>query len=354
MSRTRRNEVLVGLFVMASFGVLFGMTALIRGTTGINPWELQTRLRNVVGLEIGSAVLVSGFRLGRVTEMYPTTMEDGEPGVIVEMKVSRTIPIHENAVAKLAQQGFVGDMRIEIYPGTEDFPTVDDGFVLQSQPATDITAAFSSAQEIVEDAHLTIIAVKELLSDPERISKIDKTLENIAQATDNVNKIVVENQKSLTTSLENIQQVSGESKEIVAQVRDLLLKVDARFESLGSQAEGAISDVRGEVKQLSARADQLLANADKAATSADELVVDARSELAALTKQFNETADKINALLDDIREGDGTISRLLNDAAIHEDVSGALTAISGFLGRDPSRPYNLTIDYEPTERTAAP
>lgn len=354
MQRTRKNEIIVGLFMILSLVALLGMTFVIRGSTGISPYKVRVQFADVAGLEIGAPVLVSGFRLGRVTEMDPVRTETGESAVVITAKISRKIALYKDAEVRLMQQGFLGDKRLEMSPGNPEAGEVEEDQMLRGVQPTDMNAVFAEAQQVATELKETLMAVRKAVTDPERIAKIDSTIANIETSTEELRAILAENRTSVRETVENLKQISAKSKEIAEKADRLLADAQGRMDRIGGVAEETLTELRDDSRELSAKVDRFLDQANEVSANANELVTTSRDEFRSISGRFAETSENVNRLLTSINEGKGTVGMLVNDPRPFNDLQESVAALKNLLLREENQLYDRRLPYRTGQATGAP
>lgn len=329
MSGNRRNEIIAGSFVLLGLAMLFMITFLIQGTTGLSPLEVRCTYRNVAGLDIGSPVLVQGFRVGRVVEMVPSLDDEGLPTVIVVSNVARTIPIYRDATVNLVQQGFIGDKRLEIDPGTPEAGELEDGQMIESIPPTDIAEVLGNAQGMFADVEVILANIREITSDRERIARVDEVIANIASTTERLEALLAENETQVRETIENVRVASGRAVELTDRAERVLADAESRAGRVGEEVEGLVVEARQTRADLDERVQGLL-------REAEELMASARGEIESVSRVARETGEEARTLLEELNAGRGTIGRLLVDPQPLEDVQEALAGVQSVLGSKPT------------------
>lgn len=334
MKQSQRNELIVGAFVLVAGAALFGLTFIIQGSTGMNPYVVNVEFANVSGLEIGSPVLVQGFRTGRVAEMLPGRKDTGEATVVVVTKIARTIPIYKNAKVSLVQQGFIGDKRLEIDPGTEDAGEVVDGETLGSIPPTDLTELFKKGERMMEDLRVTLANVRQITSDQERLKKIDTAIANISDSTTELKSIIEENRENVRLAVSNVQDLSAKGNRIAERADQLL-----------GNADEAMAEFRKSTQDLTKKVDSLLAQADGVGTNANDLLVSSREQVEDVSESLQTTSDSLNKLISELNQGKGTVGMLLKDPRPFEDLQESISAVRKMLLEEQNDLYDHRLPY---------
>ncbi|MEQ8818897.1 MAG: MlaD family protein [Sumerlaeia bacterium] len=360
MSDKRTNDVLVGLVVLASFVALTVMTLTIRSEMIHSTIKISAIYDNVSGLEVGSPVLISGIRKGRVSSIR--AIEDSKPGglreqkVLVGMIVRDDITLYSNARIKLVQQGFIGDKRVEIEPGSEaGGEPIASGAVLPGVPPMDIELAIKQFQDIADDVQATVAQVRDFVDSDETVGNISKALEGVGQTVEELNLYLADNRENVTATVANARSISDRTAEY--------LKEGGKADRITEEAARTLETTRGEVQELSAKAEDVIARADRIASeleltlghvrrdanrvsdSAVAFMDTTKEDFKALSQDAAETSENLNAILGKVRRGEGTVGRLVNDPAPFEDLKASAEALRNFLLRSERGFYDTRIPY---------
>jgi len=335
-----KNEIVVGLFIIFALVVFFAMTFIIRGSTGVSPYYVNTEFANVSGLEIGSPVLVQGFRVGRVIDMTAGIDKKGEATVVVTSKVARKIPIHKDASVALVQQGFIGDKRLEIDPGTKEAGEIENYDTVRSIPPTDLTVFLADAQEMVADLKATLANTRALTEDKDRIAKIDATIANIEESTARLSAIIEENRESIRDTVENVEKLSVRTLEIAD-------KTEAKVLAIAESTEALVKEIRETRETLDKRAAKLMDKADTIGENTNILMVSTREEIKALSDKLLLATDNINDILGQVNRGQGTIGALVKDPQPFDELQESITALRSLLVQQRGEYfYDTKLGYE--------
>lgn len=345
MKRSRKSEIIVGLFVLVALAALLSMTYLIRGSTGRNPYTVRAAFPNVAGLEIGSPVLVSGFRTGRVVSMEPYIDEDKRQLVMVVSSVARTIPIYEDGAVSLVSMGFIGDKRLEVDPGTHGGKEIGDEFVMKGIPPTDFNEIFDEAKGIVADLSVTVKKAREFATDDERMKQLADTITNINKTSEEVRLTVEENRAQVKQAIEQVNKLTADGKDITAQSKRILADAEARIKTLGDQVDGAVTDFRKNSKEVSALLEKISTRADTLGANADDVLVSSKAELKRISDNFDRTSANVNEILESINSGKGTVGKLVNDPRPFEDLQASIAALRKLLFEETDGFYDRRLDY---------
>jgi phospholipid/cholesterol/gamma-HCH transport system substrate-binding protein len=291
----RRNEVLVGVFVTVALIVgILGTLWLSRSGLLSDSYPLYTRFRWGANLKQGQEVWLAGFAVGTVDRVE--LRSDG--WLDVWMAVDEKYSVPEGSIAQLKTASFFGDMAINLEPPLNFRSNVQRGDTIPAAPPPPTMDALLS-----------------------RLDSVSRGVSDVAQAFE-------------------IQMVR----------------------------EGGIQDLKGTitatnrlVRQISQIADEqsrelsrLTRNLNRSVSAIDSTVVDSTmrnirtttANLAQLSADFQETRQRMTALLTKLESGDGSAAKLLNDPGLYNDVRALVQRVDSLttdFKKNPRKYINLEI-----------
>src|SRR6266478_7153151 len=145
--RLERNEILTGLLVIGTIGVIAFLLVLLGAPGLFRPLvTYRVYFDNAAGIKPGAVVMLAGRKIGQVQKLYsPVTPEEekqakqaaaaihppeanpspsptatpGKPRfeVRVDVQVDKSARVYRDAKTRLMQLGLLGDMAIDITQG---------------------------------------------------------------------------------------------------------------------------------------------------------------------------------------------------------------------------------------------
>jgi phospholipid/cholesterol/gamma-HCH transport system substrate-binding protein len=263
------SEMLVGILVLIGIILLFYMSFRIGkfGTFGQQGYEITVSLDNANGLDPRSPVHIAGVEVGRIK----TIKLDGYKA-LVTLLVKKGIQIPVDSKAAVKTQGTLGDKYIEIIPGSRQTYLAAGDRINDVVMATDLDEVFTRVSVAAKNFGDTMNDFKGIIGEPEKV---------------NIKK-----------SLENIQTVSGDFKELIATNKDNVGRIVNNLETISKDIE----DGKGTIGKLAK--DETLYN-------------DARDVVASL-----------KSVSSDIEQGKGTLGKLAKDESLYTDVKKAVDNIT--------------------------
>jgi phospholipid/cholesterol/gamma-HCH transport system substrate-binding protein len=217
MASQGENNTKLGLFVLAGLIVLilsFYMIGKNRNLFG-STFELRSRFSNLNGLVEGSNVLFAGIQGGTVKKIDIIADTSIEVTMIIDDKVRAYI--HKNALASIGTDGLMGNKVVNILPGNNNSPLVENHDLLLSQKMVNTDEMLQTLSKtnnniagISEGLKTTVLRINNssvwgVLNDKSLGLSLKSSLRNINKATVNANQIT----KSINDMVTQTQNGKG-------------------------------------------------------------------------------------------------------------------------------------------------
>lgn len=332
-SRTIR-EGSVGLMILAAVALFVGTALWLRGFNPANrSFRIFMEFANSAGLQDGAPVRYRGVTVGKIVGIKPLPNK-----VEVEAEISPAdIIIPGKVIAQVNQSGLISQTAIELVPQTQLTGTIttkpldkncDSTLILcnnarlPGKPGVSIDelisasvrfaniytdpAFFNNVNSVVSNTSAAAAEVTKLAKEFNLLTKdarqelktfsasaaaISRTADKIGLTADQVNSLIVTNQSTLVSTLNNLSQTSLQLRGTVGNLGTVLNRVDrAEFlqnlETLTANAAKASANLRAASDALSSPANLLMLqqtldsarstfqNAQKITADLDELTGD--------------------------------------------------------------------------------
>lgn len=155
------------------------------------------------GFAKGMPVKLSGFRVGKITDM--TLNEQAMVDITIEVAKKYSKWIRSDSTIKLVKEGLVGDSIVEVSVGSLDKPELKTG---ESITYLKTKGLDELADEIAEKVKPVLIEVKDIISyinDPN--GDLKKTVRNLEVLTNNLDKTRENTDLLLTTTTRNLETI---------------------------------------------------------------------------------------------------------------------------------------------------
>lgn len=303
------KEFKIGFFAIASIiALVFGVNYL-KGINILNDnSDFYAVYENIGGLQVGSPVLVNGYKVGMVSNIDLLTEQN--QNLLVTISLDKEFDMAKNTVCKIVNQDLMGTKGIALILGdTDELVRGGDTLIsgiegsLQDEVNAQILPLKNKAEELIGSIDSVMMIVTAVLNKDTRdnlrnsLSSLDKTFELMSQTMVRVDSMVDIND-------------------------DRIAKVVKNLESITSNLESS----NGEIKTI-------LTNF---ATLSDSLV---KADIATVLQNVNDIATKIN-------NGEGSIGLFLKDDKIYANFEKSTRELASLLEdikKNPSRYVNFSI-----------
>lgn len=275
------TELKVGIVVLFSIVLLFYMSVRI-GKFGIltqQGYELKADFKNVAGLDNKSPVQVAGVEVGRVKDIR---LQEYHARATLIITPGVKIPVDSKVAIK--SFGILGDKYLEIIPG--------------------------QSTQYLKDRD-TIHNVVSYADYDELFNTVNTAAKSFGETMDDLNQVLGDKEKqNIRASLQNIQQASGEFKEMLAENRDNvqvittnLATASERFEPIAKKADSTLTGMN-----------EIIQEVREGKGTLGLLVKDDK-----LYKDASQTLASLRSISDDINQGKGSLGKLMKDEELYLD-----------------------------------
>ena len=170
-----RNEILTGLLVIGTIGVIAFLLVLLGAPGLFRPLvTYRVYFDNAAGIKPGAVVMLAGRKIGQVQKLYsPLTAAEEkqaeqaaaaihpqEPGASpapvsrfearVDVQVDKNARIYRDARVQMMQLGLLGDLAVDFTRGTQDSGRAKDGESFVGERTPDLGEAAAKMLEVIK------------------------------------------------------------------------------------------------------------------------------------------------------------------------------------------------------------
>ena len=244
---------------------------------------------NVEGLVASNPVTINGFKIGNVQKINLSA--DGSNKLEIKLIIDNEVEFSKSSKAELYETGLIGGKAIAIIPNYQDGSIAESGDYLQGTIKPGLTELVNQKltplqdklESAIQNADKVVLNINELLSDDTKTSlqQIILNFKNISESlnetTNNVNSIILNNSNAIENSLKNIESSSKNINEITksvsdANVSDLISKLNSTVSNF-NLALNKINNGNGSVSKLLEN-DAIFNNLEKATSELEALIND--------------------------------------------------------------------------------
>jgi phospholipid/cholesterol/gamma-HCH transport system substrate-binding protein len=327
---TRRNEVLVGLVVIAGIVLIVFGTMWMQGLRlGREEVAVRARFSEVGQLLTGSSVKYRGVPIGRVESIE---LERGGAAVIVSMTIAGDVRLPGDPVVLLAPESMFGDWQAEIvsrgqFPYYEYAESLSPN-VLPGYALPDMSRLTAVADQIGRNI-ATISDRFEIAFTQETADNIREAIENIQEVSEQLTGLVGSQQLAIEEVARNLETTSEAAGQAALTMQRAFAEVEQAI------AGGRLTGIMQNVERTSSRTDSLVA-----------LLVLASQDMRNVAARADTTFRQVGGIASAVERGEGTLGRLLRDTALYYtlvETNVEVQALLSDIRRNPRRYINLTI-----------
>lgn len=321
------KELRLGTIALITLGVMvWGYNFLKGQKVFAERTTFYSVYNDVYQLAVSSPVYINGLPVGSVSKI------EVNPDNVKEMKVSYMIEgefsIPKDAKAVMISEGIVGGRAISIkYDHNCDGDCAPNGSELEAG-IEGLIESMVTKEEIGD----YVEAFKDALDKSfggegsnGTIKNLDSIVANLASLTGTFDQVMKQSANNLSKTMDNIESITGN----IAQNNEQISGIISNLDKITSDLEAA------KMSTVVEKADMAMENTNTAITSLQKTIEDS-----------GVTLDKINSLLDEVKNGEGSLSKLLNDKALYENMeetSKNLSLLLQDLRLNPKRYVSVSI-----------
>jgi phospholipid/cholesterol/gamma-HCH transport system substrate-binding protein len=293
----------VGLFVVltgaAAYGVFRYVSPEVSGGKG---YTVHAYIHDATGLATRSRVTIAGIPVGTLDSIK---LENGQARL--DVKVKNDILLYENATLGKKSTSLLGESVVVLTSGTPDRRQLHDGdeihiIVTETTPGD----LMEEVKEIADSIKAVAAQLAASIGTEQGGQNIRLILQNVADATDALNKTIRENRELIHETMLNVQQITTNANPEIARILENVRVVTEDVRQLMATANASPAGQKGELRDTIEHLDQ----------SSKEL----QSALSHI--------DSVSARID---RGEGTIGKLTKDDQLVNEVTGVAEGINDYV-----------------------
>lgn len=278
------NEFKVGLMALASMIAVVVMSLVVTSNqSGFGEYvPYKTIIKNASGIFPKTPIKVAGINAGRIK-----SIELQGNQALISFEVLERVKITENSVLKIKSVGFLGDKYLEIFVGTSE-NRLSSGATIRSEEGGGMEALVKDASDVMKDVKDIVSSLKGSLAPEGQKAPITVILDDV--------KDLVKNTKEMTSSLKRI--INGNEQKLNDMIANLeTFSEDLAFHMNQDEPESVVADVQ----QILSKTDNMMKD--------------------------------LSAIVSNMRDGKGTVGKLLVEEEIADDVRQTLAGVKRIFNR---------------------
>lgn len=305
------NEFRVGVFavvviVLAVSGFQFLKGESLFGGT----YTLVATFQQAGGVTEDIPVTVRGLAVGRVSDVSL-----GEDGVRVRMRIRNGVELRDGTTASVTGVSALDDVSISL-ERAEEGPLLSAGDRIPTENQGTLDKLRDRAVPIA--------------------NRVDSVLTTAGGALSKIDRLVGTTEGDVTTTLANLRSASADVESLLTQDRDRLHRTLVHLEHTSSSLDTLARDLQSITSN----------NRDTLGQATRDLSTTLKRTRRA-SKSIARSAEDLDRILTDLREGKGTVGRLLNDPRLYESLHSVSVTADSLLNdfqEDPGRYLDTTVE----------
>ena len=238
------KEFKIGLFAITSIiALIFGVNYL-KGINILNEnRNFYSVYENIGGLQVGSTVLVNGYKVGMVSDI--NLLAQQRQNLLVTISIDKEFDIPVNTICKIVNQDLMGSKGITLVLGDNNY-LVNSGDTLigniegslQDEVNAQILPLKNKAEELIGSIDSVMMIVTAVLNKNTRenlrnsLSSLDKTFELMSQTMGKVDTMVDLNDERISKVIQNLESITTNLESSNGKIKNILTNFSSLSDSL--------------------------------------------------------------------------------------------------------------------------
>lgn len=293
----------VGLFVALSGAAAYGIYRFVSPTgSGGNGYTVHAYIHDATGLATRSRVTIAGIPVGTLDSIK---LERGEARL--DVKVRSDISLFDNATLGKKSASLLGESIVVLTPGTSDRRKLHDGdeirvIVDETTPAQ----LLDEVKEIADSVRAVAQQLAASIGTDQGGQNIRLILQNVADASDALNKTIRENREVIRDALHNVESITRTANPEISKILDNVRVITQDVRELMAAAGQSPQGQKGEIRETVERLDRA-------------------------SKSLESALEHVDSVTGRIDRGEGTIGRLTKDEALINEVQGVAEGVNDYV-----------------------
>ena len=238
------KEFKIGFFAIISIiALVFGVNYL-KGINILNDnRDFYAVYENIGGLQVGSPVLVNGYKVGMVSNIDLLTEQN--QNLLVTISLDKEFDMASNTVCKIVNQDLMGTKGIALVLGnTDELVTSGDTLIsgiegsLQDEVNAQILPLKNKAEELIGSIDSVMMIVTAVLNKDTRenlrnsLSSLDKTFELMSHTMVKVDSMIDINDERIAKVVKNLESITSNLESSNGEIKNILTNFSSLSDSL--------------------------------------------------------------------------------------------------------------------------
>jgi phospholipid/cholesterol/gamma-HCH transport system substrate-binding protein len=290
------KELKIGIVATVTIALLFIGVNFLKGLNVLNSNRSFFSLyENIGGLQVGSSVLVNGYKVGMVSDI--DLLAEKNQSLLVIISIEQDFNIPSNSICKIVNQDLMGTKGISLLLGNEEVFASDGDTLsadiegsLQEEVNAQILPLKNKAEELIGSIDSVMIIITAVLNKDTRenlrnsLQSLDRTFALMSSTMIKVDSIVLVNDERLSKIIFNLESITTNLEEGNSEIKTILTNFASISDSLAkaniSSTLQNINDITSKINEdegsigLLIKDDKLYKNLEQSTKELAELIED--------------------------------------------------------------------------------
>ncbi len=310
MAKGISTNAKVGIFLFIVLAILFWITFKISGGSifgRVKGYTIKAFFDNAQGLNTKTGVFIAGIKVGSIDDIK---LQDDK--ALITLRIMPGVTIEENAKAVIKTKGLLGERYIELVPGKEAAePIKPGGQIIFTESPPDFEELMNKLDGIATDIKSVSQSLSEVFGGSKGAKNIKEMVDNLNRTINHIDRLVTSTNTNLNKTFDSVNAFAKVLKDQGPDILTNLAQISKELHAIIAENKQSVNKTMDNISDASEKLDKTLANLEEISTN--------------------------------LKEGKGTIGKLLTDQKTEEQVSKAISGLSNMVGGT-SR-FRLIIDY---------
>jgi phospholipid/cholesterol/gamma-HCH transport system substrate-binding protein len=309
-SSTRRQEAIVGLFVLIAAALLIITVFSLTGFFNRGDVLYRAFFKNAGGLRPGGEVRYAGGPpVGRIEDVRYDQHDTTRMEIVFRVKPD--IPVKTDSVVVISSSSPLSDNFLGIVPGSKAAQRAPSGSTLKSSEYVgfgDLEAELADlapqARVLLDNLNQRIVELRTTVA---RVNDVlnDKNRENLSASLGTVRGVLEENRKPLHSTITHFDDASAR----IAPLLDDLKKTNAEAQKTINTLEGTIAENRSDLRQSIEELRRMLGTANNVTDQLDRTLNANSENIDDILSNFRQASQNLRQFTETLKQRPYTLLR---------------------------------------------
>ena len=240
------KEFKIGLFaIICIMALIYGINYLKGVNILSDNRDFYAVYENIGGLQVGSSVLVNGYKVGIVSNIDLLTEQN--QNLLITISLNKEFDMATNTICKIVNQDLMGSKGIALVLGdNEELIAIGDTLIsgiegsLQEEVNAQILPLKNKAEELISSIDSVMLIVTAVLNKNTRdnlrnsLSSLDKTFELMSKTMIKVDSMVDLNDERISKVVYNLESITSNFESSNGEIKNILTNFSSISDSLSN------------------------------------------------------------------------------------------------------------------------